>query len=143
MMTGPFAGCKDVATVWREHLADRSSLQQYSIAMYSLAKGPWSKHGGGRVKWCADACDEYFSGGTLGKLLLKDLRRVEHNMSTLVPLDLLPLSLQEVEVVVERFGTRKWHMLDVGSCYNPFTEYHQFEVTAIDIAPAVEVGYLS
>lgn len=131
-----------MTTVWREHLADKASLQQYSAAMYSLAKGPWSKHGGGRVKWCADTCDEYFSHGTLGKLLLKDLRRLEHSMSTLVPPDLLPLSPQEVKVVVEGFRTRKWHMLDIGSCYNPFAQYCQFEVTAIDIAPAVEVGLL-
>ena len=34
------------------------------------------------------------------------------------------------------FGARKWKLLDVGSCYNPFSKFDKFEVTAIDIAPA-------
>lgn len=125
--------------MWREHLADRESLQKYSTTMHSLAKGPWAKHGGGRVKWCVDACEEYFLGSTLKKLLQKDLKRLEHNMATLVPLDLLPSSLMAVEEVVEGFRRRRLEMLDAGSCYNPFLEYPQFNVTAIDIAPAVEV----
>lgn len=120
-------------------MADKVSLHQYSTTMHSLAKGPWAKHGGGRVKWCVDACEEYFWGGTLKELLQKDLKRMEHNMPTLVPLDLLPSSLMAVEVIIERFRKTPWEMLDVGSCYNPFLEYPQFKVTAIDIAPAVEV----
>ena len=108
--------------------------------MHSLAIGPWAKHGGGRIQWCVDCCTEYFTDGQLKKLLLKDLRRVQHNMPTNVEGEFLPPSPEGVEVLVKKWREKVWRLLDVGSCYNPFTQWPQFEVTAVDIAPAVEVG---
>lgn len=61
-------------------------------------------------------------------------------MPLLVPRELLPATAEKVDKLVEEFTSRKWHLLDVGSCYNPFAVYPQFEVTAVDIAPAVEVS---
>ena len=105
--------------------------------MQKLATGPWAEQGSGRITWCVDVCDEYFVGGALVKMIGKDLRRQEHNMRTLVPPELLPSSDTDLErTVQEMFGFRKWKLLDVGSCYNPFSKFDKFEVTAIDIAPA-------
>ena len=135
-------GEKDAETLWKEHVKDKSALEQYSTAMHSLATGPWSKHGGGRIQWCVDTCQEYFiSGGYMGKLLQKDLRRVQYNMPTALPRHLLPATPDEVDVLVREYCSSQWRLLDVGSCYNPFSHYPQFDVTAIDIAPAVEVLY--
>ncbi len=109
--------------------------------MHGLATGPWAKHstpgGGGRVEWCVDVCREYFQGGCLKKMILKDLRRLEHKMPTVLDVSLLA---SPPDVVEREFGQRLWRLLDVGSCYNPFAEHPQFDVTAVDIAPAVEVG---
>jgi SAM-dependent methyltransferase len=106
--------------------------------MQKLATGPWAEQGSGRIIWCVEACDEYFSvGGALVKMIGKDLRRLGHDMPTLIPVELLPNLETDIERTVhETFGSRKLRLLDVGSCYNPFSKFDKFEVTAIDIAPA-------
>lgn len=122
--------------MWLDHLKDRDGLEEYSKAMRCLATGPWAKQGGGRITWCVEVCKEYFVGGTLTKLIQKDLRRRGHSMTTLLPIELLPCSDADVAKAVEMFQRKTWNLLDVGSCYNPFNELECFEVTAIDIAPA-------
>ena len=83
-----------------------------------------------------DVCKEYFVGGTLANLIRKDLRRRGHSMCTLLPVELLPNSDADLAKTVETFQQKKWKLLDVGSCYNPFSKFDWFEVMAIDIAPA-------
>ena len=122
--------------VWSKHLQDEDGLKQYARTMQSLATGQWAEQGSGRITWCVGACEEYFVGGVLSNQLYKDLRRLEHNMCTLVPPALLPNSDADVPKMIEEFQRKKWTLLDVGSCYNPFSEFDQFDVTAIDIAPA-------
>ena len=123
--------------MWSDHLQDKDGLKQYSEAMQKLATGPWAEQGSGRITWCVEVCDEYFSvGGALVKMIGKDLRRLGHDMPTLVPIELLPNSDADIERTVhEAFGARKLRLLDVGSCYNPFSKFDKFEVMAIDIAP--------
>lgn len=111
--------------------------------MKALASGHWTQHDGegSRVSWCVQACEDYFKPqGNLHHLLLKDLRRRQHAMPTLVPLELLPPTPDAVEEVMGTWRDRKIVLLDVGSCYNPFLRFKQFDVTAIDIAPAHEVA---
>lgn len=36
-------------------------------------------------------------------------------------------------------GNDKLKLLDVGSCYDPFRSFNEFDTTAIDISPANEV----
>lgn len=129
-------GSRSVEEVWSDHLKDEAGLKQYSIAMKSLATGQWAEQGSGRIVWCVDVCEEYFVGGALAKLIHKDLRRLVHSMSTLVSHELLPRSDADVAKTVETFQHKKWTLLDVGSCYNPFSKFDKFDVTAIDIAPA-------
>lgn len=129
-------GSHNIEKIWSDHLKDREGLKLYSEAMQSLATGPWAQQGGGRISWCVSVCKEYYEGGALSKMIHKDLRRRGHNMHTLVPTELLPSSDADVARMVELFQQRKWKLLDVGSCYNPFSKCDEFEVTAIDIAPA-------
>lgn len=112
--------------------------------MHSLAVGPWKKHGGGRILWCVEACQEYFqNGGILENVLRKDMRRKEFGNPTQLEASLLPSSEEEMRSIVCSFKDRLLQLLDVGSCYNPFSEYDKlFIVTAIDLAPAVEVRRL-
>ena len=129
----------DADTVWQEHLSDKPGLLEYSDAMRSLATGPWQDQGGNRIDWCVDVCEEYFKRGAMVKLLLKDLRRTVHQMPTLVPLEILPSTKEDVTHLAETFNSKRWSLLDVGSCYHPFKAFPQFEVTAVDIAPADKV----
>ena len=107
--------------------------------MRELATGPWAgRDDGDRVSWCVQTCNEYWFD-RLEKLMLKDLRRQNHDMATLVQPSLLPTSQFAVTEMVDKLRSGVWRMLDVGSCYNPFLAWPQFVVTAIDIAPASEV----
>ena len=126
---------------WSTHLTDTHTLSAYSQAMAALAKGPWANKMDetNRIQWCVDRCHEYFKLDVLKNLLLKDLRRLHHGMPTVVPVEDLPASEEEVEGVLQECACRRLRLLDVGSCYNPFAAFPQFEVTAVDIAPADEV----
>lgn len=132
----------NIEEVWCKLLADKPSLETYSYAMRTLAIGSWEENGlrkASRIQWCVQVCSEYFKQhGALHTLLLKDLRRRDHDMPTTVPLPLLPSSLEGVIEIVENYSLTL-NLLDVGSCYNPFRHYSQFHVTAIDLAPADEV----
>ncbi len=115
--------------------------------MSLLATQHWDGGGGkeaaaSRIQWCVTVIEEYFRlDGALSNLLLKDLRRRDHAMPTLVPLPLLPGTPAEVVEVIKQWPVPH-SLLDVGSCYNPFRTYPQFEVTAIDVAPANQVGMI-
>lgn len=129
-----------MADLWQAHLTDTHLLSAYSRAMAALAKGPWSMKQNNRIHWCIDRCNEYFhSGDALQKLLLKDLRRVAHGMISVMCVECVPSSEEGVVKVVQEFRGRSLRLLDVGSCYNPFSAHSQFDVTAVDIAPATEV----
>lgn len=111
--------------------------------MHSLATGPWTKHNGGRIKWCVDVCKEYFlqEEPALGRFLRKDLRRQAFGNPTQLSPSLLPEGEEEITKIIASFRNHRLDLLDVGSCYNPFLEYRGlFNVTAIDIAPAVKVS---
>lgn len=127
--------------VWSKLLSDRAALSAYSSAMRALATGSWQEEGGqvaSRITWCVQTCMEYCQH--LSSLLLKDLRRKSHGMPTLVPVSLLPGTPHQVAQQVCKWNcATTLKMLDVGSCYNPFQTYPQFEVVAIDIAPANKV----
>lgn len=119
-------------------MSDRDSLHVYSQAMQQLATESWAGKDGGRIGWCEQTCEDYRSH-RLEQLLLKDLRRKSHEMPTLVHTSLLPMLPFGVKELVRQLNIRAWRLLDVGSCYNAFHTSPQFDVTAIDIAPAVEV----
>lgn len=133
-----FSDGKCVDEVWREHLKDKEVLQVYSQAMHQLATGPWAGKDAERICWCEQACEDYRSY-RLEQLLSKDLRRISHEMPTHVPTSLLPPTPCDVKELVKELNSRAWQLLDVGSCYNPFLASPQFDVTAIDIAPATKV----
>lgn len=110
--------------------------------MSTLAIQHWRQNNenASRVTWCVSVCDQYFRHqGDLHNLLLKDLRRREHNVPTLVSPPHLPPTSEEVNKTIEEWKGKELKMLDVGSSYNPFLDYKQFDVTAIDIAPAHKV----
>lgn len=109
--------------------------------MHDLATSNWAvKHDNNRIAWCVDAIREYFHVG-LKKVLMKDLRRLDHGMPTIVDHRELPRTEEQIIKTVDLFLSKPTlKLLDVGSCYNPFVVFEELEVLAVDIAPAVEVG---
>ncbi|XP_041457773.1 S-adenosylmethionine sensor upstream of mTORC1-like [Lytechinus variegatus] len=85
LQNGPFYSLYDTAggdyeKIWNEHCEDEVSLGEYAYAMQHLAQEHWSaKHADDRIKWCHDACIEYFFQGGMKTVLDKDRRRREHH----------------------------------------------------------------
>lgn len=70
----------DYEKIWNEHCEDEVSLGEYAYAMQHLAQEHWSaKHADDRIKWCHDACIEYFFQGGMKTVLEKDRRRRVHH----------------------------------------------------------------
>ncbi|KAK4321060.1 hypothetical protein Pmani_008111 [Petrolisthes manimaculis] len=115
---------RDEQTVWTEHITKEEELQCYSNSMVTLATQHWpSQQVMSRVDWCYQAVCQYYQGDGLSQANEKEARKMSH-------LNLSPLytSPQRPSTVLQ--------VLDVGSCYNPFSHYPNWCVTAIDLYPA-------
>ncbi|EDO44365.1 predicted protein [Nematostella vectensis] len=126
----------DFATVWDKHCSDRKALEKYTEAMHSLATLEWTKNSpGGRADWCYQVCMEYFKGGGLKMAIEKQQRRVGNKMASAQNLKYTFLFCSWPSV------DKKFPLLDVGSCYNPFSEFGEFHSVALDLQPATEKVY--
>lgn len=139
---------------WSQHLKRKQRLQIYAEAMESLATTFWnsntavrnsSKGNQGkehnRIEWAVQFCLDYFGAAELVSLQYQRDRelRILSSMNTSLT--------QGVYDSWQGNLNGRLKLLDVGSCYNPFSQYDQFDVTAIDIAPAnsdvIECDFLS
>ncbi|XP_062856809.1 S-adenosylmethionine sensor upstream of mTORC1 [Trichomycterus rosablanca] len=130
----------DFEKIWREHCEDEQTLSEYAFAMKSLADNHWAKKcdGEGRIEWCRSVCQEYFMDGGMKKALEKDEKTARHAATANgAPLKAQPDSFKPSPNL--QFG--KLHLLDVGSCFNPFLKFDEFLTVGIDIVPAVESVY--
>lgn len=131
---------------WTEHLGSKSKLDKYATAMKELATKYWEENdkksttkieSRSRISWSVNYCKEYF----LSEKVITALRNRESRIAK----ELLAETTAEDTATdyiltsqrVEQLKSEKINLLDVGSCYNPFGEFPEFNVTAIDIAPAV------
>lgn len=130
---------------WQEHLQAKSRLQSYAVAMKELAIHHWEVNNRkqndtenaaklqqrSRILWTVNYCRDYFmSNELITKIRQRELRI----------LDELKIDCTQInEAISSRpFPVEKIDLLDVGSCYNPFKPYADFQVLAIDIAPAID-----
>lgn len=145
---------RDFHEVWTEHLAQDSILKEYSASMKELATQHWSKlesedETTSRIVWVHQkVCQYYFSDGRRNQLK-KDGRRlkrydqlISQDSAETINIDISRLQ-ENLRIIEETEESRnpsmdlvRLKLLDVGSCYNPFSKYSEFDVTALDIAPA-------
>ncbi|XP_055548297.1 S-adenosylmethionine sensor upstream of mTORC1-like [Wyeomyia smithii] len=125
----------DPEQVWREHLQNHELLNQYAKAMQKLATRYWdknmqitSKKANCRIDWVVNSCREYFMLGSNSLLYL--FRDKEDQIMKIIN--------ESHDYKHSAYLISNIKLLDVGSCYNPFSAFPEFEVTAIDIAPAQE-----
>lgn len=116
---------------WQKHTRDESKLLEYAQAMRKLATKHWESKPSSkimsRINWVYNVCCEYFNRDDLQKYRLREKTiadKIEINMS-----------------ITETSFTKPYKLLDVGSCYNPFSIFSEFQTTAIDIAPATASVY--
>ncbi|KAL5286459.1 C7orf60 family protein [Megaselia abdita] len=122
---------KGADKAWDDHLKKESQLSEYANAMRKLAE-IWEENSTNeshsvisRVQWISNYINSYFFTEELYKeRRLKEERTLEIN------------NLPKVSTFMEQMSKVK--LLDVGSCFNPFSEFANFDVTAFDLCPANE-----
>lgn len=132
---------------WLEHLKAKSQLRSYATAMMELATNHWEPNDQkaaaqsrrrqqqqqrSRIMWSVNYCREYFQQ-TRTIVALRD-----RELRILNELNAESASATIAMEFEKRSAEPKIKLLDVGSCYNPFSKFDEFDVTAIDIAPAVD-----
>lgn len=120
-------------TAWQLHCSDEDKLKKYASAMKELSLNFWEvnfeKHDKAisRIKWSVETCVSYFTEN------IEYFRQKEQTA-----IDKFHISVDSIELTS---FNHKWMLLDVGSCYNPFSMFNYFDVTAIDIAPGTNEVY--
>ena len=101
--------------------------------MYQLATEHWGQQSKStvpltycRIEWFKNQCKNYFFHEGMKKFDDKEKYLLSKNIN-----EIDNFQMNNIETSIED----KINILDVGSCYNPFSTEDQFCVTAIDIAP--------
>lgn len=116
----------DQDKVWKDHCADKKTRQEYAASMLRLATTVWPYKD--RIEWCHQTVRDYFYEGGLERSLRRHYRKLGLEYSEHV--------LNCAKRSLNLGGGERLHLLDVGSCYNPFAVYADIETVAIDLTPA-------
>lgn len=113
---------------WHEHCKNQSMLEKYADYMQKLATTHWENNcandtseASSRIEWAVHYCNNYFINKEY-----ENYRDKEQAIACKIE-----LNLESTETFSEPLK-----LIDVGSCYNPFRKYDNFNVTAIDLCPA-------
>jgi len=131
--------------VWTEHLEKADVLENYSNAMKTLATKHWKKlesetEDTSRILWTKRKILEYYYNGGLDNQLIRDENRIKRHKLKDPEFKENVLNNINEEIRFEEKNNGRIKLLDVGSCYNPFFPFKEFEVTGLDIAPAYKHG---
>jgi len=120
---------EDPEIVWQKHLDNHQVLQNYASSMRDLATNHWpllssQDEDTCRIVWIHNQIVGYFHEGGMAEEWKKDEKRRN--------------KLGEGFGVAqnEAIQINGLAVLDVGSCYNPFSRYKNLFIIPIDIAPA-------
>lgn len=119
-----------VKAAWEEHCKNDYVLKKYAETMRNLATVYWDKNieqNINRINWVVKECDNYFSQKKQKEIFEKEQKMSFRYFGDTVKCE--DYIFPQTEVL---------ELLDVGSCYNPFKQFEQFNVTAIDLAPATQ-----
>ncbi|ESO91317.1 hypothetical protein LOTGIDRAFT_65191, partial [Lottia gigantea] len=123
----------DCNEIWENHCQNKQVLVEYAEAMHHLAVDHWNDKSESRIEWCYQTIIEYFYKDGLSKLIAKDLRRQSSEQSSA---SVTNQKLDSGLFLPNTTKTFKIRLLDVGSCYNPFNMFNEFQTVGIDICPA-------
>ncbi|GIX67606.1 s-adenosylmethionine sensor upstream of mTORC1 [Caerostris extrusa] len=123
---------QDTDEVWQEHIKEEELRKKYSSAMLKLATEIWVEKEC-RIKWSYKTCIDYFYHGGLERYLLRQKK--------IKGLQKMNCIIEDEEDEIKSIYLdykEKLKLLDIGSCYNPFSKFPEFSCTAIDLTPATE-----
>lgn len=125
---------------WQMHIQNEDMLQEYAERMLKLSECYWTKNlkqhttNECRIGWSMNYIGQYFYGNNNGDDdRISNIQR-EREKRIAIKLGIPLENLNHSEIL--SLGIGKIALLDVGSCFNPFSKNKKYNVTAIDIAPA-------
>ncbi|CAN7941347.1 unnamed protein product [Ixodes hexagonus] len=128
----------DEDRVWESHCRDTELRKRYADSMLRLATTIWPFKD--RIEWCHRTlrqmsvlictflCRTYFYEGGL-KRALRSLPSFDQNAES---------AMEHAFRLLQLPPGGKVRLLDVGSCYDPFSCYEDIEAVAVDLTPANE-----
>lgn len=125
---------------WKDHSQSKIELKNYAQAMIELAINHWEfnnqkktvkQQQRSRIDWSVNYCHDYFKNDSM----ITNLRQRE--LRIMNELKINDTDMEQLKSL-EMCSMEKIKLLDVGSCYNSFEKYSEFEVMAIDIVPAID-----
>ncbi|CAL8113018.1 unnamed protein product [Orchesella dallaii] len=119
---------------WESHTSDHATLQEYSKAMHALATKIWDPRNK-NIPVETDSRPKCFKSSSNNLQSVKLKCRLEWVLHCCEKY----FSVDEAKegVTLHSEQSSKLKLLDVGSCYNPFSKYgNVFDVTAVDLCPA-------
>jgi len=133
----------DHKKVWENHCNDKETLEEYASAMRILAVNHWTKQAPeGRVEWCYKTAIEFFKGEGLKKLMEKQRRKRQFSGDVRECCCCFVTEKTRIcSTTVYPAVSEKLLLLDVGSCFDPFSEYEDVYSVAIDLQPAEKMVY--
>ncbi|XP_020292607.1 probable methyltransferase BMT2 homolog [Pseudomyrmex gracilis] len=131
---------------WDRHVARNDVLQEYAESMQKLATKYWTENNSKngtycRMEWIKLQCKEYFLNGGEEKFYNREQdikRKMTLEKSSIAEDQQFENNQILMENKSQNFHNQRISILDVGSCYNPLNVDDTFNVTAIDLIPAVE-----
>ncbi|XP_022686340.1 probable methyltransferase BMT2 homolog [Varroa jacobsoni] len=122
---------EDYMAIWKDHSMDSGdeAKTRYASAMHSLATKVWirKERADDRIAITHAEIEDYYRDGGFERVMRRMFRkhsRVEDVEAVIEPLKDFELNENE-----------KLRLLDVGSCYNPFSKF-DYDITAVDLSPA-------
>ena len=116
---------ESVEQAWRDHLENEELLREDAETMKQLATQHWSNDTdqNSRINWIHREISQYFFNGGRHHELMRDYKFAKRKDVNIDNDDTTEL-------------VNKVRVIDVGSCYDPFSSFEQLDVLAVDIAPA-------
>lgn len=138
---------------WENHLKNNEILQLYANAMKNLAD-IWEENAllennlnsgaKSRIKWIIDYCISYFFSHKIYiEKRLKEQRILKLYANNDDSIDNGNINLNEInfENLYLNDDIENLNILDVGSCFSPFKNIENFNITALDLYPSNETVY--
>lgn len=110
---------------------DQKKLEDYAVAAAAMGEKGWVKRGN---DWMRDFAINFFKHGIAKRHYLKSIKSKVADLSSSQDIKTMGDSL--LTDLTEVMEDGKIKLVDVGSCYNPFSDEAFFDVTALDLCPA-------
>ena len=128
---------------WKNHVQRKDDLEKYASAMKELSEEHWSKWKDlPQRKFAAHTRISEVHSVILNYFKEDIVKQLEFDIKWRDRFAFRERTPQRVvfdeELYKPWYGERRLKLMDIGSCYDPFRRFEEFETTAIDLCPATD-----